>query len=606
LTTFVGAALTTASLLIGWILILLVVAVVLSGAIRLLPVGSRRAALVGIVPLISAAERATTAVRPLFMVALAVWAGLTYTGGGRIALPVPGSAAQQLGLALFIMAFTAFAGVFIPRAYGISLLTSFATMDRRFAGPVAGIWFFGGIFAGWLGTKFTGPFGAFPVAVALIYSGAVVRVALGAVAWKRFSEAPRAVARTAHPSGESLFIQLSDIHVTSHRSGVPTGGGKSGLDRLRKIATAICDGSLSTTMVLVSGDIADRGDGDEWKLAMEPLRQIRDHGVGVILAPGNHDLLFSYSPKRALWAMLKPPAFPDQLADAKQVERYFDAVLALQGTGITTWDGTSLAQYVDRVKGPWHKVRALWDTMRDTATKALGVSGKTRHAIAMSKLRKDQAALAEELVSRFDAEASLLIKPPRDGYWRDLVFSMTPDDWSDLNEHNEWSSRWYEPYPLRFALPNSVEVIVANSNPANPALLQSSLGASGAEQLQRLEKLLAESKAQTIIVMHHHAVARWEGDEYAFLRWGTLAHDLTESKQLWESLMKTARPGRQIFLLSGHVHERTRVAFVPAADGGGGLWYLESAALGEDGGKRVLTGVVTEAGVVEGAVTDLS
>src|SRR5205807_2896841 len=104
---------------------------------------------------------------------------------------------------------------------------------------------------------------------------------------------------------EMLFLQVSDVHITDRDNRIPTGGGKSGYAQLEAIAKRLGEMNRSVPLIIVSGDIVDNGTEKEWARAMPLLRQLRNESR-VVLAPGNHDILPSYSPAGLFGAVIHP------------------------------------------------------------------------------------------------------------------------------------------------------------------------------------------------------------------------------------------------------------------------------------------------------------
>lgn len=588
---YIGAGVTAVSLLVGWIfgLITIMTAVWLvlraTGRVR-----NRRMAIVAVVPFLAASFKTLKILIGPFLFILAIWVAPAASKGAPLRLPLPGTTAHFYGEIVFCLGFAAFAAGYLPLAYGISILGKLKAAGVNDRVGIEGVRWFGGIFIANLIWYYRGPYCALAVALILIYAIFVTRLALGAVAWKRFEDAPIVVTSTVRANGHLLFVHISDVHVTSQKNGLPTGGGHSGLADLHRLAEAIVDRKIEVPFVVVSGDLVDRGDADEWEKAMVPLRAIRSAEVGVILAPGNHDLLPSYSPFGLFWTAVRPRASRPTINSA-QLTRFLGAASELEPR-ITTCNDVPLHDYLARIEGPWETLIRVWDDARAQATAALGLPPCTRHAVALSQYRRANPAVSATLDARIAAQAKVSFPSLNERVWHENFHLYSPDDVALQLKDDRWLERWYEAYPLKveLAVPEwAIDILIVNSTPGEPLLAQSSIGSCSDAQIKRLDQILAQSTARTILVLHHHPFAAWQGDYYRFERWGTLAHDATEGTRLFDLLRSHSRPEREIFLLMGHTHEASRAGFVPASEGvAHGFWYFESAAFGDPNGREML------------------
>lgn len=588
---YIGASVTAISLLFGWIFGLTTIITAVWLVLRATGhVHNRRMAIIAIVPFLAASFKTLKILSGPFLVILAIWVAPAASRGVTLQLPLPGTTAHFYGEIVFCIGFAAFAAGYLPLAYGISILGKLKVAMLNDRVGIEAVRWFGGIFIGNLIWYYRGPYCALAVVLILIYALSITRLALGAVAWKRFADAPMVVPSTARTNGDLLFVHISDVHVTSQKNGLPTGGGHSGLADLHRLAGAIVDRKIEVPFVVVSGDLVDRGDTDEWEKAMVPLRAIRSAGVGVILAPGNHDLLPSYSPFGLFWTAVRPGALRPTINGA-QLTRFLDAASELEPR-ITTWNDVPLHDYLARIGGSWGTLIRVWDDARVEAAAALGLPPNTRHAVALSRYRRANPAAGAALDARIAAQAKTSFPSLNEGVWHENFHLYSPDDVALQLKDDRWLERWYEAYPLKFeiGLPDeTIDIVIANSTPGEPLLAQSSIGSCGDAQINRLDQILAQSTTQTILVVHHHPFAAWQGDHYRFERWGTLAHDATEGTRLFDLLRSHARPEREIFLLMGHTHEASRAGFVPVEKGAAhGFWYFESAAFGDPNGREML------------------
>jgi len=588
---YVGAGVTAFGLLLGWICVLITSTAAVWLLLRVTwRVRNRRQAIVAIVPFLAASFNALKILSGPSLFILAIWLAPAVSEGALLQLPLPGTRAHFLGEIAFCVGFAIFAAGYVPLVYGVSILGNLQVSEFNARIGIEGVRLFGGVFVGNFIWHHRGPYCALAVALILSYAISVARLTLGAAASKRFEDAPMVVPSPPRANGPLVFVHISDVHVTSQKHGLPTGGGRSGLADLHRLSEAIAVRRIEVPFVIVSGDLVDRGDADEWEKAMVPLRVIRNAGVGVILAPGNHDLLPSYTPFGLFGTAVRPGASHPTINGA-QLTRYFGAASELEPR-IKTWNDVPLHDYVAGIEGPWGSLLQVWDDARAQAAAALGLPPHTRHAVALSRYRRANPAAGALLDAGIATQAKTSFPLLNEGVWRDNFHLYSPDDVALQLKDDRWLERWYEAYPLKIELtaPDvAIDILVANSTPGHPLLAQSSMGRCGEEQIGRLDQALAHSTAGTILVIHHHPFAAWQGDYYRFGRWGTLAHDATEGTRLFNLLRGHSRPDREILVLMGHTHEVSRAGFVPAGEGvAHGFWYFESAALGDPNGEEML------------------
>lgn len=578
-----------------WVIVVLVCSGVLWIGFRLFRL-NQRALFISVVPFAAGSFRAIAWMITPFLVVVGIWVALQNPGWTK-PLQHPSARAYELGEYLFCIVFFFFASVYVPWSYGVSTVAKLQETNETQRLAIQMIRFFGATFILSVMTIYRGPLCWLIVLLILIYTFGVSGMMLYNVGVNRFLAAPQVEFKSVKPAGPLVFLQVSDIHVTAHESGVPTGGGHSGLKDLRRIKIAMTKGDIPVKLVIVSGDLVDRGDEKEWKLAMPALGDLRAQGASVILGPGNHDLLPSYSPGRHFWAAIRP-GVPRPVIEGEQVRRYLDAAAELEPR-LTTWDGVTLQSYVQASDEPWRRVVAVWDAAREEIIRDLHLSEQTDHVTAFKKSKWRQPEKHAQIEARFIANATK-VYPELVDYWKVNLYVINPKTVEEFFRHDPWHNKWYDPYPLRATLdtPHGMaEVLVVNSSPRDPLFAQSSLGLTGVEQIERLGNLLDASMAELVVVVHHHSFARWENETFEFERWGILSHDTKESHQLFDLLKSKAREGRDIVVMTGHTHGASRSGFVPANEGASyGFWYLESAALGEKGGEVMLAGALDSAG----------
>ncbi len=595
---YIGAALYAASLLVAWFASLLVLSIVILACAR-----NRRRVIVSIVPFTVAIVRTLSSFRPTYFIVFAALTG-QLAPGGVISLDAAGPLARVYGEYLFCLVFVLYVAVGLPRAYGLPLLQAAAQAAPRDAIALAAVRVFGAAFIGSVIISYRGPYGVVGGLMVLAYGLLLSWLTISAVARQRSALAPSVTPSTVRPAGQLVFLQISDMHVTSLENRIPMGGGRSGVAELRELARSMDEGALDVPVAIVSGDMVDSGAEKEWTLADEPLQKMKRHSR-VVLAPGNHDILPSYSPFGLFWAAIFPGGGP--VIDGVLVRRFFDRAAAIE-PALTTCAGQLLHEYLKAWDRPWTKLRQQWDDARAKAIADLGLPPTTRHPVALRRY-KSQRPAAADLEGRFIASAQQLYPELESSYWQRNLYVVGPDAVAEFFAHGPWNKQWYVPFPLRLTLvEQGLEILILNSNPPKPLIAQSSIGQCGDEQLDRLKALLDASTAPTVLVVHHHAPASWKGDRFNFGRWATLAHDPKEGRRLFALLANASRDNRQIFLLTGHTHEVTRLAFFKNNDASpddGEFCYLESAALGEPDGVELLAGVRDSLGRVQATVTSI-
>lgn len=88
-------------------------------------------------------------------------------------------------------------------------------------------------------------------------------------------------------TGETRVLHLSDLHATA--SG-PLYGAVAPLERLERVADYVRENALAPDLVLVTGDLAQRGNPDAYPLVAEALARLaRRVGAPVHTVLGNHD-----------------------------------------------------------------------------------------------------------------------------------------------------------------------------------------------------------------------------------------------------------------------------------------------------------------------------
>jgi 3',5'-cyclic AMP phosphodiesterase CpdA len=460
-----------------------------------------------------------------------------------------------------------------------------------------------------IAAKFAGPLGTIGIPLAIL--AAIWRGfdGLRVIAFLRRFHAPQAsdVSEVRAP-GAAFLLQLSDIHVTA--LGEPQLDGKpSGNARLEALALGL--EPAVPTYLLVSGDAIDRGEPDEWNVALPLLERLRENGSRVLLAPGNHDLATAYTPERA-YSFLRPTRGFRAVADASRVVGYLEAAVRLEPE-LATADGRPLATLVSEELSPLREFNVAWQKAATAAGKVLRDSPEVanwirarsqkvgpRSLALLQRIVPVQAArltepLVEQLVALFPSPAFRVDAVARKE-WTRILSASYPGALAGWMIARRFGHLWHDPFPLRLEDPAaSVEFLIANSTWPESGLLGSAFGEMDTGQLARLEDRIDASPARIIVLLIHHSFFRWTDEQQDrdirgrvnIARWALLAYNSIQSREIVVMLHAALarNPHRQIVLCCGHRHEKSRAGPV---EGQERLIAMESAALPEAGREGLL------------------
>ncbi len=562
---FAVAALYALALLICWIFVPLVALFAAQQLLRAFPMVNRRKLGVALAPALSATETVLDwGHRVIWLIAGLL---LSARGGGAVGLIASGSPERRLGEMVFVPAFVWFVLVVLPRAF--ALPKGAPGMDREW---LAHLVFRSAILAALYTYIVTHPGHVYVAGIGGILLAAwETRVRVNLLARSNFSRSPVAIPEAAAPGIDEspLFLHLSDIHITHPPGRSPSGGGRAGTAELQAIAAEVGQGGRSPRYLIVTGDLVDSGKPEEWRAGRAVLDRLREF-TRVILAPGNHDLVPSYDMSDAIWAMRHSGSAMDGI----RLLIYLEHASALEPE-LCVCDGQPIVSVIAAERRRIEELKAQWLS----ATKAVR-SFSPIDVQGILALRQAFGQSAHRLYPEWPAES---------------MERLVRVDLQDLDvsvSEPLWAARWYDCFPLRMtAGADGIEFFITNPTAPEARLAGSALGRCGAGQLDRLDAALAQSQAPMIVVLHHNAPFRWREDTLAangtLLRWGMLAHDPAESRRLGALLLRTARQGKQVFMLSGHRHDASMCGRIapgadsPAAAGDCDAWFLECGALGE-------------------------
>jgi Calcineurin-like phosphoesterase len=431
------------------------------------------------------------------------------------------------------------------------------------------------------------------------------RTMIAAIAGANRIRTPMAIAETEETSGGScLFLHVSDVHATVPTDSIPVGGGKAGNNELARIADEITAGKRALRYLLITGDLVDRGRDEEWQAILPVLRRVRDAGTAVLLSPGNHDLVPSYDVLQAI-LMTMGPNFLRPIVDGARLLKYLQVAGELEPRLLSCSDNRIQEMVAHELRRP-ASLLSIWNHAHDHAALALGQKMHKRSKSTLRTLRSRDPATATEIAREFGARAAAVFPEIGQSEWERTLFEMTPDE-AEVVLRAVWTERWTEDFPLRLPImEDNIEFLITNSTAKEPRLAGSARGQMGAKQLERLAGRLSKTNAKTIVVLHHHAPFRFpvEVGEPILQRWAMLAHDPTESITLARLLRdKAATTGKQVFLLSGHIHLRSRCGRLAderaSTETSTPVRVFESGALGEEGASMLPSGWLTALGRIE-------
>jgi hypothetical protein len=544
-------------------------------------------------------------------VVLAVAVGLPVSGNGALlTFPQAGSQAREWGdnvatVGLFLWMSLSVAGTGGTAILHVGL-TSGEDVDlaRRIQYVVLAMVLIGPMM---LALYWPGPFACLGMAIAVGSSALLHLNAIHLIAVIRRARSPRATAIDDLPRVEHPYaVHLSDVHMTLPGAKLVQGGdgGNAQMEFLaRRWAERAVD---APTYLLVTGDLIDRGRAEEWTQVLPTLKRIKQLGVRVLVAPGNHDLATAYyhPVARALMAQSSERL---RVVDSRRIKDYLGIAAELE-PALECHDGRHLGEVLLAEEQQFTSLIEAWKLAALAAAERIR-DKRLPWSPSWDPSQPDVRALAT-LHSRDAAEAAGILKPvlervdalfsyegvnvKKDQFTKELV-SRRDFRFDRLVEQTfRWRRLWYSPFPLRVVDEEaSVEFVIVNSNEPEPGLAGSGFGRLGGGQLGRLQTMISSSTARTLVVLMHHSICAWAQEEADRLgglrvsmeRWAFLAHETGECHRVLDALGREApETCRRVFLCCGHRHGVSRVGQVVARAGDSGIAYprlviMESAAL---------------------------
>lgn len=556
-----------------------------------------------LVPLFAAFERTLS----LFMKLVWPLAFLVVWSGGQQGVPPIGTPDRLLANQIFGAVFVVYMGAILPISFGMPLVATAKGLQSGSKSILVLVRWSVGALAGIVVFSYPGEYGWAGALCGVAYVVILGSLTIRAVAWANFHETPAANVQTGREVGRLYFLQLSDMHATFPVGSEPAGGGQTGVYRLASIAERLTakTGEPLPKLLIDTGDIIDRGLESEWDEPLKSLRKIKEEaGIRVVIAPGNHDLVPSYDFSAAFWAVTgKRFTLPEM--DGARLLKYLSVASELEPQLLTS-TGSFLKEVVDSESHRLEQLTLMWDSARDRAQQALGTTG-LGHLWAMKRLQLQHPSISDEVAADFAARAHVLFREWDEAEWRRLLFASSPEQMIWGLPYRIWDARWTDLFPLRLEIAeDNVEVLIMNSIAKEARLAGSARGRCGTEQLERLRGRLDISRAKVVIILQHHPPFRFPigENEPVVQRWAMLAHDPLESVMLARLLTEAATTERQIMVLSGHIHMRSRCGQLETpegfeSEGRHPIWVLESGALGETITDVVPSGWITESGFIE-------
>lgn len=584
-------------LFMGWAVIpLLMLFIALPVASRLGIVANRRGYLTLAIPLATLVQKIVLGLGKVLLPLFAVAVSLGWKGGP----PVNRFLAHQI----FGWAYILYLMVAVPLALGLPLVATAGQLPVRTQARLTFIRLSLGCGLGYVVTKWPGEYGWVAAT-----GGFAFLCVLGTFTVRGLAAANLAAAPTAREiphglDGRPYFVQISDIHTTVPPGAQPGGGGRAGVGELEAVADWVssAEPAARPRLVIDTGDVVDRGREREWERPLEWFRKIRAAGVRVVLTPGNHDLVLTYDAWPAMFATAARH-ITGLNVDGNRILKYFTAASELEAE-LRTASGDSLARMLKNMAERKEAVIGALEAARAKADQAIG-RRLSSHYHAMNKLGQVDPALLARLSVEFCAIGRAQYPEWPQINWEHLLVTPATMEGLGMILGQVWEQRWAGLFPLRLELPDDgVEILVLNSVPKELALGPSARGACGVEQLERAKDRMAKSDARIVLVLHHHAVFRFlpEPPRLEVQRWALLNHDPAESRTLAAIMVNAAAARKQVLLLSGHIHLRSRVGQLEPENGVAplaGSWVLESGALGEAATDVLPAAVMTGAGVLQ-------
>lgn len=505
--------------------------------------------------------------------------------GGKLGIPPPESLERDFAERLFGFYFPVFVGHYL-RCLGFP---PGLQAGERLRLIKASRWSFG--FLGIAGMLFPGSYGIavfIPVIAGVLMSyywtAHLARVAFDKSQTARdFGE----LSRPVHTKMRCLFAHASDIHITASNEETLEGHSPG---NARFMAALRLLRHINPELLLITGDIVDRGQPEEWKVVTELLYDFQKDQLEkkkechILLALGNHDVATAYSPTDVYMAIELQRVLKEDLPRVNG-QRYWEYLrqAARLEPDLCDCAGRKLAEQVAAVDNKEREIAETWESL---------------HKQVASGTRDVESAIAEMSDRIQDLSSTANIHELRSYF----LSNRTANLFREVEMPAFYRQKWYEPFPLRyFHAPSDTEVVILNSIAQDPTVLGSAWGQYGQEQLSRLDSLLKNIEGYRVIILTHHAPHKWQLKDNSYVDaprwnisdlicWGMLVLLNEEATRLGE-ILESVKHRLRVTLLCGHRHGgKYRISRAGAWRGGG---IVEAASLADDG-TPVLVGVIGE------------
>jgi 3',5'-cyclic AMP phosphodiesterase CpdA len=430
--------------------------------------------------------------------------------------------------------------------------------------------------------RFPGPLCLFGVSAAVLLSAWQEQMHIRFLAMSRRFHANLA-SDTSSPEiwRDPFMLQLSDVHLTTEGER-RTEGGQSGNRNLDLLASD--SQRPMPRYLIVTGDLVDTGASTEYGQPVEPLRHLRGRGVRVIVSPGNHDLGTSYS-RWTAYVFLSVTRPDLRVVDTSRLFRYLEFAAEME-PNLRCNDGKLLAEVLRRETSVIVGLQKRWQAVANEASVQLR-RRRFRHLpqpepSGIAVLSSVDSAAAACLLDPLIDEVMDYFTPPEflggaagREQFRTALTSSPKCEFDPRFVAIRQKRLWTAIFPLRlFIEEDGLEFLIVNSVVAEPGLIGSAFGRLTSSQLERIRDAVSNTRARVLVVLMHHPIYGWEEekeDEHNRLlvntqRWGLLAHDLQESRQLFTIFKGAPNSCQQIVLCGGHRHGSSRAGGITRSE----------------------------------------
>jgi 3',5'-cyclic AMP phosphodiesterase CpdA len=313
-----------------------------------------------------------------------------------------------------------------------------------------------------------------------------------------------------HDSGANTNTQTwsllhwSDLHLTQSEDTPRVQGGTSGNRAYRLLFERWPDGLDAARLVLLTGDITDRGDGEEWRtfFAMTPASVLRK----MLILPGNHDVNVLFSKHVATNVEAG-----NRVLQRLRILRMVAAMDLVQGDRTFVFDD-NIRQYV-----------TLREMLRPHA----------------------------ERFREFSANPAGVISEPPAFSWS-LFFRALPVARAPVEDV---ITLWRKLFPMvSYVEQSGTAVVLLDSNRLGRSIYDNAFGTISESSLSALQSFVSSFHGPLIVAIHHHLTAppyHLPSLTAAEIRFMVLDNP--------EALLNVLGNNREVPIFHGHVHIGYRV-----------------------------------------------